>query len=121
MIHGSKKVLINLQSGIVEYKLANGNTMLSRLGKKDLEVLLYLIEHVGRIVSKDEILETVWANKIVGDNTVSVALSNIRRFLKKADEDCSCLTNLSGSGYIFVPSRSGFKLEEVPNSVDVAI
>ncbi|UXB11878.1 hypothetical protein GP476_10620 [Aeromonas dhakensis] len=111
MVNKNKSVLIDLQTGIIEYKVSSGNKMQSRLGKKDRDVLIYLINNVDRLVSKDEILESVWSNRIVCDNTVSVSLSNIRKFLKKADEDCSCLTNISGAGYIFSPSKSGFKLE----------
>lgn len=111
MVNKSKSVFFDLQTGIVEYKVISGNTMQSRLGKKDREVLMFLIKNIDRLVSKDQILESVWSNRIVCDNTVSVSLSNIRKFLKKADEDCSCLTNISGSGYIFSPGKSGFKLE----------
>ncbi|HDO1324262.1 TPA: winged helix-turn-helix domain-containing protein [Aeromonas veronii] len=117
MINKNKGVSFDLQTGIVEYKVSSGNMMSSRLGKKDRDVLNYLISNVGRLISKDEILETVWSNRIVCDNTVSVSLSNIRKLLKKADEDCSCLTNISGSGYIFNPAKSGFKLEK-ENKVD---
>lgn len=111
MINKSRDVSFDLESGIVEYKLANGNLMCSRLGKKDRDVLNYLIKNIGRLISKDEILENVWLNRIVCDNTVAVSLSNIRKVIKKADEDCACLTNISGAGYIFNPSKSGFKLE----------
>lgn len=111
MINKSKAVLIDLQTGIVEFNVTNGNTRSSRLGKKDRDVLVYFINNIGRLVSRDEILDSVWADRIVCDNSVSVSLSNIRKFLKKADEDCLCLTNVSGSGYIFNPSKSGFKLE----------
>ncbi|HDN9005303.1 MULTISPECIES: winged helix-turn-helix domain-containing protein [Aeromonas] len=112
MVNRDKGVTFDLQNGIVEYKALGGLLVQSRLGKKDRDVLIYLINNVGRLISKDEILHSVWTNRIVCDNTVSVSLSNIRKFLRKADEDCSCLTNVSGSGYIFNPAKSGFRLEK---------
>ncbi|MNL15129.1 Transcriptional activator CadC [compost metagenome] len=121
MINKSMCVSFDLQTGIVEYKVSNGNLMYSRLGKKDKDVLNFLIRNVGRLISKDEILENVWSNRIVCDNTVAVSLSNIRKFLKKADEDCSCLTNVSGSGYIFNPAKSGFRLEKEKHMDDIYV
>ncbi|WP_429206242.1 winged helix-turn-helix domain-containing protein [Aeromonas veronii] len=112
MVNRDKGVTFDLQNGFVEYKALGGLLVQSRLGKKDRDVLIYLINNVGRLISKDEILHSVWTNRIVCDNTVSVSLSNIRKFLRKADEDCSCLTNVSGSGYIFNPAKSGFRLEK---------
>ncbi|WP_435135437.1 winged helix-turn-helix domain-containing protein [Plesiomonas shigelloides] len=50
--------------------------MRARLGKKDRDVLNYLVCNVGRIISKEDILEVVWSHRIVCDNTVVVALSN---------------------------------------------
>ncbi|WP_421307199.1 winged helix-turn-helix domain-containing protein [Aeromonas veronii] len=121
MINKSMCVSFDLQTGIVEYKVSNGNLMCSRLGKKDKDVLNFLIRNVGRLISKEEILENVWSNRIVCDNTVAVSLSNIRKFLKKADEDCSCLTNVSGSGYIFNPAKSGFRLEKEKHVDDIYV
>ncbi|MFM4875103.1 transcriptional regulator [Aeromonas veronii] len=121
MTNENMYVSFDLKTGIVEYKVSNGNLMCSRLGKKDRDVLNFLIRNVGRLISKDEILETVWANRIVCDNTVAVSLSNIRKFLKKADEDCSCLTNVSGSGYIFNPVKSGFRLEKEKQVHDIYV
>ncbi|MFQ2048389.1 transcriptional regulator [Aeromonas veronii] len=121
MINKSMCVSFDLQTGIVEYKVSNGNLMCSRLGKKDKDVLNFLVRNVGRLISKDEILENVWSNRIVCDNTVAVSLSNIRKFLKKADEDCSCLTNVSGSGYIFNPAKSGFRLEKEKHVDDIYV
>ncbi|MGS3153247.1 transcriptional regulator [Aeromonas sanarellii] len=121
MINKTMCVSFDLQTGIVEYRVSNGNLMCSRLGKKDKDVLNFLIRNVGRLISKDEILENVWSNRIVCDNTVAVSLSNIRKFLKKADEDCSCLTNVSGSGYIFNPAKSGFRLEKEKHVDDIYV
>ena len=111
MVNKNRGISFDLETGVVDYKMTNGNMMRARLGKKDRDVLNYLVCNVGRIISKEDILEVVWSHRIVCDNTVAVALSNIRKMIKKADEDCSCLTNISGAGYIFEPRKSGFKLE----------
>lgn len=112
IVNREKGISFDLVTGVVEYISLSGTVMHSRLGRKDKDVLVYLSKNVGRLISKDELLQTVWANRIVCDNTVSVSLSNIRKFIKRADEDCACLTNVSGSGYIFSPMKSGFRLEK---------
>lgn len=112
MINRQKGVLFDLQNGVVQYITSNGVTRRSRLGKKEKELLLFLIANQNKILSKDVILEEIWHDRLVCENTASVTLSNIRRLLKKADEDCACLTTISGTGYIFNPSKSGFTLEE---------
>lgn len=111
MINKDKDVVFDLHNGIVHYITGDGINKRSRLGRKERALLLFLIENQNKIISKDLILEKVWHDRIVFENTASVTLSNIRRLLRKADEDCACLTTISGSGYIFIPNKSGFTLE----------
>lgn len=111
MLNKKRGVVFDLSSGIVQYKTPHGAIQRSRMGKKEKALLLFLIENQNKVISKDLILEKIWHDRIVGENTASVTLSNIRRLLKKADEDCSCLITISGAGYIFNPSKSGFVFE----------
>lgn len=111
MINKNKAVTFDLHGGIVEYINSGGGIQRSRLGRNERNLLFFLIANQNKIVSKEDILESVWHDRVVCENTASVTLSNIRKFLKKADEDCACLTTISGVGYIFMPSKSGFILE----------
>lgn len=110
MTNKKRGVTFDIATGIVQYKTQDNSVMQSKLGKKEREVLAFLVRNIGRIVSKEDILQHVWANRIVCENTASVALSNIRKLLRKADCDCACLISVSGSGYIFNPAKSGFLL-----------
>jgi DNA-binding winged helix-turn-helix (wHTH) protein len=107
-----KGIKLDLRSGVVSYNTSSDKKMQTRLGTKERELLSFLIKNIGRIVSKEDILQHVWSNKIVCENSASVALSNIRKLLRKADEDCACLVSISGSGYIFNPAKSGFSLRK---------
>ena len=51
-------------------------------GKRERELLLLLAVNVALLISKDDMLTNVWKNSVVGENTVVVALSNIRKCLK---------------------------------------
>lgn len=110
MTNKKKGVTFDIASGIVQYRANDNSVIQSKLGKKEREVLVFLVKNIGRIVSKEDILQNVWTNRIVCENTASVALSNIRKLLRKADNDCACLVSVSGSGYIFNPAKSGFSL-----------
>ncbi|MFQ2112437.1 transcriptional regulator [Aeromonas veronii] len=111
MFDKNRRVFFDLHNRVVQYSTNNGTMQRSRLGGKERALLIFLIENQNKIVSKEVILEKVWHERIVCENTVSVTLSSIRRLLKKADEDCACLTTVSGLGYIFNPEKSGFILE----------
>ncbi|AYK16934.1 MULTISPECIES: winged helix-turn-helix domain-containing protein [Aeromonas] len=112
LTHTNKKLSFCLNSGIVHYKAIDGTSVNSRLGKKDCDVLAYLIKNEGRLITREELLSKIWKDRVVGYNTVSVSLSNIRQFIKKVDEDCLCLINISGKGYVFNPERSGLEVKE---------
>ncbi len=106
-----KGVFIDLRNGIIQYTTPHGGIHKSRLGKKERDLLLFLIEHKGSIITKNKILEHVWRDRVVCENTASVTLSNIRKIFRKADEDCACLRTVSGVGYVFSPEKSGFVLD----------
>ena len=68
------------------------------LSKKELQLLVYLWENAGRIVSKENILEHIWDvdGQFVDDNTVTVNISRLKAKLG-TDE----ISNVRGLGYIW--------------------
>lgn len=68
------------------------------LSKKELQLLLFLLENAGQIVSKEQILEKVWDldGQFVDENTVPV---NISRLKSKIGNDY--IRNVRGLGYIW--------------------
>ena len=48
------------------------------LRPKAFDVLTYLVRHPGRIVTKDELLTSVWPNIFVTDNSLVQCISDIR-------------------------------------------
>ena len=59
------------------------------LRPKSFDVLLYLVRNRGRLVTKDELFENVWANVIVTDNSLVQCIKEIRQALgrRRADDD----------------------------------
>jgi TolB-like protein len=62
-------------------------------------VLRYLLEHPGEIVSIDELLDTVWAGRIVEQNAVHRNINRIRRALGDSSRDPIYLETISKRGY----------------------
>lgn len=68
------------------------------LSKTEIQLLIYLLENAGQIVSKESMLEKIWGinGQFVDDNTVTV---NISRLKNKLNTDC--ISNVRGLGYIW--------------------
>ncbi|MBI9058606.1 MAG: response regulator transcription factor [Labilibaculum sp.] len=74
------------------------------LTKTEYEILRLLLEHQGRIYSREEIMSIVWRNQgNVGDRTVDV---NVRRIRKKIGVHHNFIKTKSGYGYYFDPQTS---------------
>ena len=70
------------------------------LRAKSFEVLTYLVERHGRLVTKTELIEGVWRDAAVTDNSLAQCLVEIRRAL---DDDAQELVRtVARRGYLFV-------------------
>jgi DNA-binding winged helix-turn-helix (wHTH) protein len=58
----------------------NGKT--ARLEPKVMEVLVYLAEHQGQVVSKERLMRAVWAETFVSDDVLTRCISELRRALE---------------------------------------
>lgn len=72
------------------------------LSKKEMQLLVYLMEYAGMIISKEQILENIWDidGQFVDDNTVAVNISRLRSKLGET-EDKKYIQNVRGMGYIW--------------------
>ena len=75
---------------------------LIRLSPRAFDILLYLIVNQGQVVTKDEILENVWADSFVEENNLAVHISALRRVLKERVFNTKHIETISGRGYCFL-------------------
>jgi DNA-binding response OmpR family regulator len=69
------------------------------LTKKEFEILCLLLQHRGRVFSREEVLDRVWSDEVyVLDRTVDV---NITRLRKKLGEYGKNIVTRLGYGYCF--------------------
>lgn len=80
-----------------EMKAWKGEELLA-LSKKELQLLLFFLEHPRQVLSREQILDGVWDvdGQFVDDNTVPVNISRLRNKL-----DCEAIHNVRGIGYIW--------------------
>src|SRR5215475_1916694 len=69
------------------------------LGNRAFEVVEVLARARGQLVSKDELMERIWPGAVVGDNTLHVHISAVRRAF---GSDRSMLKTSPGRGYRLV-------------------
>jgi TolB-like protein/DNA-binding winged helix-turn-helix (wHTH) protein len=70
-----------------------------QLRPKSFEVLRYLVERHGQLVSKEELLGSIWRHSVVTDDAVTQCLIDIRRAI--GDRDRQKVRTLPRRGYIF--------------------
>jgi DNA-binding winged helix-turn-helix (wHTH) protein/Tol biopolymer transport system component len=69
------------------------------LRPKPFEVLVYLVERHGRLVTKAQLTEAVWPDTAVMDNSLAQCLVDVRRAL--GDESQQVIRTVPRRGYIF--------------------
>ncbi|HZQ55926.1 MAG TPA: winged helix-turn-helix domain-containing protein [Bryobacteraceae bacterium] len=69
------------------------------LRAKTLDVLTYLIERQGRLVTKGELIEAVWPDCTVTDNSLAQCIVEIRRALGHSSQQL--LQTVARRGYVF--------------------
>lgn len=82
-------------------ELSNNKTC-SRLEEKQLQLLLYLISQAGKPVTKQSILERLWKDRVVVDDVVAVAISQIRKALSDNPRSPVYIKTIPRTGYQFI-------------------
>lgn len=71
------------------------------LGPKELKVLEALVSRAGEIVTKGDIIETVWSRGIVSDESLCRCIYVIRKELK-SHSNIKFIRTVYGRGYQFI-------------------
>lgn len=72
--------------------------------RKPFEVLRFLLQHAGEVVTKDELLAGVWPGRFLSDTVLTKCIGRLREAL--GDEDQSVIKTVYGYGYrLMAPVR----------------
>jgi DNA-binding winged helix-turn-helix (wHTH) protein len=69
---------------------------------KVFELLSYLMRHAGRVVSKAELLDSLWAGDVVGESVLTRCMSCARKLLSDDSKTPRFIRTLHGRGYEFI-------------------
>src|SRR3984885_9691358 len=72
------------------------------LTPKSFDVLAYLVEHVGRVVTQDEILEALWPETYVNPEVLRKNIQEIRKALGDLPDNPEFIETLPKRGYRFI-------------------
>jgi adenylate cyclase len=92
--HSFKDFIFDSSTGAV---MRGGNCIFLR--PKTAQVLTYMIENQGRLLTKNELLDKIWTNVEVSEDSLTQCVSEIRTAL--SDDDRCLLKTLPRRGYIF--------------------
>jgi TolB-like protein/Tfp pilus assembly protein PilF len=92
-----------------DFRLDGRRRLLSRrdgatvsLTAKAFDTLVYLVEHEGIVLHKDELMQAVWADTAVEENNLNQNISMLRRALGEHRGDHRYIATVPGRGYQFV-------------------
>src|SRR5215469_6106301 len=77
-------------------------TQLVPVQQKALEILLVLVEHHGEVVSKDELMRSVWPDAFVEESNLTQNMFVLRKALGEGPKENRYIATIPGRGYCFV-------------------
>jgi TolB-like protein/DNA-binding winged helix-turn-helix (wHTH) protein/Tfp pilus assembly protein PilF len=108
-----------------DFRLDAGRRLLTKLGQplritsKSFETLLTLVRNRDRVVSKDELMQTLWPNTFVEEVNLAQNISAMRKALGETPGENRYIATIPGKGYQFVGEvrAGGMGAEEAPGEI----
>jgi two-component system alkaline phosphatase synthesis response regulator PhoP len=104
-VNGDKLTpVVRFQFGNVDVDFEKGDVRQdgAALATKEIELLRYLIDHSGKVVSRDELLEGVWEHQPgVSSRTIDVHVAWLRQKLEDNPQTPRHIHTVRGVGYRF--------------------
>jgi len=75
-----------------------------RVGSRALDILIALLEHPAKLVTRRELMERVWPDTVVVEANLNVNIAALRRALGDGHDGNRYLVTIPGRGYRFVAS-----------------
>ncbi len=110
-----------LELNLRTYQLRRAGRVL-KLEPTPMELLLFLVQHRGELVTRDQIVERIWGKDVFldTDNSINGAIRKIRQVLKDDPEQPRFVETVSGRGYRFIaPVREPEAQEQQDRSPDL--
>jgi two-component system response regulator RegX3 len=94
---------ISFHNGIIDVKMGkvtvNGENV--KLKAMEFKLLCYLLKNKNRIVTKEEIFDKVWEDRITSDGTLNVHIRHLREKIEENPNEPLYIKTIWGVGYIY--------------------
>lgn len=96
------QVLVEPPRHLISYQ---GGT--NRVTKRDMDVLMCLVEKGTRVVTREEIMDSVWKDDVVNEEVLTLAISRLRAALSDNPKSPQIIETIPKRGYrLMVPAQS---------------
>jgi predicted ATPase/DNA-binding winged helix-turn-helix (wHTH) protein len=72
------------------------------IGSRELDILIALAESAGEVVAQRELMVRAWPNVVVGEGSLRVTITGLRKLLRDGQDGMRYIANATGRGYCFV-------------------
>ncbi len=73
-----------------------------KLRRKVFELLVCLVTHADKALSKEELVEQVWSDRVISDATLNSSIKEVRQAIGDDGKDQNLIQTLYGQGYRFI-------------------
>ena len=101
-----KKFFVGQWKVLVDRRLIVGPDGEKRLQPKVMEVLAYLAQRPGEVVSREQLIRDVWSGRVVTDEVLSRSISLLRASLGDEPQNPSYIETIAKSGYRMIAKVS---------------
>jgi TolB-like protein len=97
-------------------ELKCGNRLIA-LEPQVFDLLVFLIENRDRVVSKDDLIASIWQGRIVSESTLTSRINAVRRAIGDSGEQQNLIRTVARKGFRFVGTLRDAPLAEPPETV----
>jgi TolB-like protein len=72
------------------------------IGPQVFDLLLYLLRHRERVVTKDDLIDAVWGGRIVSESTLTSHINAVRKAIGDTGDEQRLVRTIARKGYRFV-------------------
>ncbi|MDO3386761.1 winged helix-turn-helix domain-containing protein [Gilvimarinus sp. SDUM040013] len=101
----------NIEIDLEQFRITNAGQEVT-VEPKVFDTIAYLVKNQSRMVTRDELFETVWEGRQVSDATLSNHIKNARKALDDDGERQQVIKTVRGRGYQFIAQLSGVQEED---------
>ena len=106
---------IDLISGFITHRETQEQ---KRLGEYQLKLISVLLEHVGEILSRDELTNLVWKRRVIGNNSLPNAIHTLRVALGDENKQQRIIQTIPKMGYLLDPAFCEIIEETIKETIE---